>query len=421
MYRHFILAVLFGLLLPGFLNAAIPTSDNWDENAIFYCLHGWRQNTTSTIVSGVGFGGNPNGYLRSSSAPGNPFSVIGATNGDARYTGDYQAPNIRQVDVDLNLLSGSITRIYLRFRYLDASHNGWLYEITNRLPIGVWTNFQIPFDPNWSDVDAIAAGWVQEATSASFSETMQHVYTVEIRLYSTDVENTQLGIDNFTTIGGDPTHIYTPGRYNYYLPYFKSGNGDWIGLGLANLDLEESALLQVGVYDSNGDLQAIVNKTIVAYGQDAFAVATELNGSGWMQVNSHRPLSGLAFIGSWGMPLLMADLPFISELSSCLIFPHVAQDDTWDTTISICNPNNESVSIALKYVAKDGVEQVTQTYSISAFGSGEYPLSTVFSSNIPLAGRVVINSSNGIAAFALYSDKKNGGTYYAGINAEICE
>ena len=79
----------------------------------------------------------------------------------------------------------------------------WIYEITNSLPIGIWTHFEIPFDPNWSDADAITAGWMQESSSPSFSETMSDVYTTEVRLLSSDIDNTELGIDNFTTIGDD--------------------------------------------------------------------------------------------------------------------------------------------------------------------------------------------------------------------------
>ena len=35
------------------------------------------------------------------------------------------------------------------------------------------------------------------------------------------------------------TYPYIPGSYNYYLPYFKSGDGNWTGLGLANSSLAE--------------------------------------------------------------------------------------------------------------------------------------------------------------------------------------
>ncbi len=117
----------------------------------------------------------------------------------------------------------------------------------------------------------------------------------------------------------------------------------------------------------------------------------------------------------------MAHIPFSSDLSSCMIVPHIAQDNLWDTTILICNPNSETINITLKYVDKAGIEQGTQNYTILASGSGEYLLSTVFNNKIPLAGSIEIISSNGIAAFILQSDRKSGGTYYAGVNADSCD
>ena len=44
MYKHLILTILFMLLLPTSLIAAIATSDDWDANAVVHYTHGWRQN-----------------------------------------------------------------------------------------------------------------------------------------------------------------------------------------------------------------------------------------------------------------------------------------------------------------------------------------------------------------------------------------
>ena len=60
---------------------------------------------------------------------------------------------------------------------------------------GAWQSVAIEFDPQWSDGEAIAAGWVQESTSGTFQETMANVYTAGIRfLGDGDLE---AGIDNF--------------------------------------------------------------------------------------------------------------------------------------------------------------------------------------------------------------------------------
>jgi len=220
-------------------------------------------------------------------------------------------------------------------------------------------------------------------------------------------------------VTGDKAN-YVQGSYNYYIPYFHSNpnSGYWTGLGLANAKHDESAQLLVSVFNNNGNLLAANSKTMPAYGQNAFPVAPELDDSGWILVNSHKPLYGVAFLGSGGANPLIADVPFISELTSCLMIPYIAQDSVWDTTVLICNPNNYTAFISIRFFDKAGVEQGSQDYTIPAQGSEEYPLSTVFKDALPLTGMIVINSSTCIAAFALYTDQKGGGTYYAGINAE---
>ncbi|MCK5681664.1 DUF1566 domain-containing protein, partial [bacterium] len=125
---------------------------------------------------------------------------------------------------------------------------------------------------------------------------------------------------------------YTPGPYHYYLPGFASGNGSWTGLGLSNGNSSQSTDLKVVVYGDDGGNLASVVKTLPAGGQSAFAVGAGITGSGWIYVNSHLPLTGLAFLGGSGTPALIADVPFISELEDYLVIPHIAQDNTWATT-----------------------------------------------------------------------------------------
>ncbi len=182
--------------------AAMNTSDDWDDGQ----LHGWHGNTAWTVVSVPVTGGNPGGYLLSTSAAGgNPSSTIGAQNREGRYIGDLQAAGAYRISVDLNLLSGQSTWVRLRVRYRDASHNGWVYQLDGSMPVSQWRHYQVDFDPNWTDAQAIAAGWVQEPTSASFRDTMANAYNMEVRLLmpAAAVPDTQLGIDNF--------HLYATG------------------------------------------------------------------------------------------------------------------------------------------------------------------------------------------------------------------
>jgi hypothetical protein len=176
--------------------AATNTSDNWDDGQ----LHGWTGNTAATVVSASTTGGHPGGYLLSTSAAsGNPYHTIGAVNLENRYTGDLGAAGAYRVSVDLNLLSGQSSQVWLRMRYRDFSHNGWVYRFDGSMPVSQWRHYEVAFNPNWTDAQATAAGWVQESTSASFRDTMADVYSMEVRLLmpAAAVPNTRLGIDNF--------------------------------------------------------------------------------------------------------------------------------------------------------------------------------------------------------------------------------
>ena len=124
------------------------------------------------------------------------------------------------------------------------------------------------------------------------------------------------------------------GPFNYYLPYLSTVDGDWTGLALANGSKTSQAPVTVTVYGENGSLLMDFAKTLAADGQTAFSVTPASAARGWILVNSHQPLTGLAFLGN-GNPALMADIPFVSELATELVVPHIAQDGTWDTTALI--------------------------------------------------------------------------------------
>ncbi len=184
------------LLLAGSVFGATNTSDDWDDGL----LHGWLGNTAATEVEARTSGGNPDGYLFSrSAAGGNPYSTIGAMTRESRYTGDFSSAGVYRVSVDMNLLTGSMREVLLRFRYLNSQFNGWTYQLdTNAMPAGQWRHYEVNFDPDWTDAQAIAAGWVQESNSASFQQTMANVYTTEIRVVGISATTaTTFGIDNF--------------------------------------------------------------------------------------------------------------------------------------------------------------------------------------------------------------------------------
>ena len=284
--------------------------------------------------------------------------------------------------------------------------------------------------PQYADATVDIANGVLLCSTADedgLDEMMRHslprgvYHSFDIPFYYYNLrENAQTRVNKYLNDLACPVEP-TTGPYNYYLPYFKSGNSNWTGLGVANCNHEVKTQLQVTVYDVAGQALAEETRCLSAYGQTAFTVASQLNNSGWIMVNSHQSISGLAFLGDSGTQPLMANIPFIAKLSTSLMVPHIAQDDQWDTTIMICNPNNTDASVTLKYIDNAGVVQGEKAYSVTSFGSGEYVLSESFPNEIPMAGRIEINSSVGLAGFALYSDLKSGGSNFAGINADICD
>ena len=235
------------------VQAAVPTSDNWDDGM----LHNWKGNTAWTEVSVAGSGGNPGGYLLSTSnAEGNPSQTIGTMTEEDRYTGNYTAAKIGRVAFDLNLLSGRFEWIWLRLRYHDFTYNGWYYPLPiKKMPYGRWLHYEVVFDPNWSDAQAKAAGWMQEQRSASFRDTMSDVYTLEIRLRSQDVNSTKLGIDNFAIFSSGSNATSTPKGGSSEIQDRFTGwwyNRSEEGTGLA-LEIQGNRLFAAWfVFDENG-------------------------------------------------------------------------------------------------------------------------------------------------------------------------
>jgi len=212
--------------------------------------------------------------------------------------------------------------------------------------------------------------------------------------------------------GSDLICNNNPDPYNYYLPAFTSLQNSWTGVALSNASNNLEADATVVVYNERGSQVAKVGKNLPASGKTSFLVASGLSTLGWMHVNSSQPLSGLAFFAK---PPLMADIPFVSKLEKNLVVPHVAQDVNWDTTIMLCNPKDNACNINVINVNDNGGMVAQKSIALTAKGCGSYSLGNLFTA--PLGGKIYLQASSDIAAFALYSDTKSGGSYYAGINA----
>ncbi len=205
------------------------------------------------------------------------------------------------------------------------------------------------------------------------------------------------------------------GDYAYYLPYFTADAEYWSGLGLRNSNSTQSANVSVTVYEADGSVVMRDIKTLPARGQSAFVVGDGLSAEGWMSVDSDQPLTGLCFFGTKGLNSYMADITLIPDLSTTLHVPHVAQNDQWDTTVMICNPNASAVTVTLTFVDQNGNASSPKTYTIGPNGSGKYDVADLVSD--AASGSVEISASQGIAGFALYHNLKQGGMSYAGISA----
>jgi hypothetical protein len=200
--------------------------------------------------------------------------------------------------------------------------------------------------------------------------------------------------------------------FNYYIPYFKVGDGYWTGVALTNLDTEHNTPYSIKLYAADGTLlSSKCPEPLPPAGQAALAVT--LPGSGWIKLSSRNPVSGLSLLGCDRM----INLPFNKKLFTRLTIPHIAQTKTWDTIIFVCNPQPTATDINLVFTSQDGTTSLTHSEAIPSNGSGSYSLATLFQEQASLSGSITITSNQGITVFALYSDQKVGGNYSAGINA----
>lgn len=205
--------------------------------------------------------------------------------------------------------------------------------------------------------------------------------------------------------------------FTYYLPRLAAGDGRWTGVGLRNLSSTTGAEVTLTGYGADGGLLLSEPRFLAARGQDALVVADGMTATGWIQVTSSQPLSGLSFVGDTGDDDHMADMPVTDILSKKLIIPHIAQSWEWDTTLMICNPNAGAATVSLTYVTSAGQAAHRGEYVVPAGGSGVYALADMLNGSEYGKGSLEITATQGVAAFAMYTNAKIGGHSHAGITA----
>lgn len=171
--------------------AAEFVNEEWDDGD----LGNWQAITGDQFIEVLDEGGmGDSGYLHTyQTSP--TFGISGAVQRFAPYIGDYGARGYIVVRCDLLFVSGVFESVDFRVRYQSSNFNGWYLPLTTDFSTGAWRHFAFEFDPDWSDGEAMAAGWVQEATTPTFQETMADVYTAEIRIQGDNL--LEVGIDNF--------------------------------------------------------------------------------------------------------------------------------------------------------------------------------------------------------------------------------
>ena len=145
-------------------------------------------------------GGNGGGYAQA--ITGNSFGGIQNLESDA-FTGD--ATGVSSFHADIRLFSGTLTSVYFRFRE-GADANGWRYFLPVNAIGDSWNTFSVTFDPTWSDGDAIANGWSQEPSTASWAEVMSDLHSVNIRAFGAD--GSVIGYDNVGFVPEPTTAVF---------------------------------------------------------------------------------------------------------------------------------------------------------------------------------------------------------------------
>ena len=177
-------------------SAATDYSEGWNAGS----TAGWTANTIDSTVVQVGAGGNPGGYLASSGPAPGTFP-IGARTEVAAATGDFSG-FLWTASFDARQFTGIPTDLALRFRFQDATFNGWRYDFAD-LPVARgWKSYSVAFDPSWSNAQAVANGWRTDLpdgfASVSWQQNMMNVFSTEVRLDTGT--NSVLGIDNFSLV-----------------------------------------------------------------------------------------------------------------------------------------------------------------------------------------------------------------------------
>lgn len=203
--RKFTLTAVSAVLLANSSFAATVVVEDFSEGA-----GDWSSNTIQTNTDTV------DGVLVTDNSGGNQsFGAIGAqAKGDA-YSGPLES-GVWTASVDLSMKSEGFDEALLRWRYKDATYNGWYYAVESKDFSSDWKSYSVTFDTTWDDATAKANGWVQEDSSVSFSTLWSDIYWSEVRLTGAANTNLSAGIDNYSltrAVSNEPAPIPLPSSF----------------------------------------------------------------------------------------------------------------------------------------------------------------------------------------------------------------
>jgi hypothetical protein len=204
----------------------------------------------------------------------------------------------------------------------------------------------------------------------------------------------------------------------YHIPFFQSGGSEWTGLSLYNIGSNKAEKIVVTVYDTAGnEVEKTSNIKIKSKGTYTQVLGQGTETEGWIKIKSDQKLAGVCFIGDSSYPDYIYDIDLAEGTQSKVVFPHVAVDAIWDTTIQVCNPGSSKIKIHVKFRDSEAKEQYKQDVEIKAKSSVTVSVRDLVEDTTWDDGSIYINSDSGsFVAFGVYSSLETGGTSIAGIS-----
>lgn len=185
-------AIAMGIFLVADANAASAYLEQWNAGD----TNGWIQSTTSSVVVRDVADGNPAASLAVRRSLSPPVFDMGVTTELTALSDDYTGQPAWMLSFDAKHDIGNYTDMWLRFRYQDATFNGWYLDIADVFP-NSWESYSVTFNPAWSDAQAMANGWTDETGGAvSWQTLMTDVYHPEIRFLLGDNQSAVAHVDN---------------------------------------------------------------------------------------------------------------------------------------------------------------------------------------------------------------------------------